>query len=297
MQPTLGAPVPSLAVASTDRPGARTIAIVADPRTSLRPSLDLRSLTRPRWIAGHLIALIAVISFVNLGFWQLRRLELRQTFNATVSERLAEDPAPIAVVLGTAQDPADVEYRRVLVGGVFLSGEEVILQARTLNGRSGHHLLTPLAMGDGVGIIVDRGWVPIDVQGPPVFEAAPPLGTVTLTGWLRASEQRGRFGPSDPENGALARIGRVDLERLDEQTSVALLPVYLVLEAPQPGEGGLPLLLPRPELSQGPHLAYAIQWFLFALIVAVGYPVLLYRVAQRAGISTVEDSSARVGDA
>ena len=42
-----------------------------------------------------------------------------------------------------------------------------------------------------------------------------------------------------------------------------LLPV-LVRQTPDSGLAPLPHRLPAPELSEGPHLSYAIQWFAFA---------------------------------
>ncbi len=37
------------------------------------------------------------------------------------------------------------------------------------------------------------------------------------------------------------------------------------------------------ELSEGPHMGYAIQWFIFAAIMALGYPYLAYRELHKKG--------------
>jgi cytochrome oxidase assembly protein ShyY1 len=164
--------------------------------------------------------------------------------------------------------------------GEYRQGEEVILLARSFRGVSGHHVLTPLYVEGDRTVIVDRGWVPLDLGTPGRAEHAPPTGTVTVRGVLRPTEVRGSFGPTIPEDGIVTQVPRVDLDRLQEQISGDLLPVYLQLLEQDPGQSGeLPRLVPLPEPSEGPHRAYAVQWFLFAAVTAIGYPILLRRTA------------------
>jgi cytochrome oxidase assembly protein ShyY1 len=50
------------------------------------------------------------------------------------------------------------------------------------------------------------------------------------------------------------------------------VPFYVDLVESQPAEStGLPEPLPAPDLSEGPHLSYAVQWFIFATCVAIGW--------------------------
>ncbi len=250
------------------------------------PPTDRRSLTSPIWIAGHVVALVAVIGFVLLGLWQLRRHDERRALDARITERVAAAPEPLGDLIAVhGEDGAALDLRPTLVTGTYMVDEEVILQARTLNGRSGNEVLTPLDLGDGSVVFVDRGWVPLDVVGPPVAGAEPPEGQVTVTGFLRPTQVRGSFGPVDPLTGELDRVARVDLERLQQQIDGDVLPVYVVLAAQDPAQpGDLPIALPDPEPGGGPpHFSYAFQWFAFAGVVAVGYPILLRRTARRRG--------------
>ena len=57
-------------------------------------------LTR-KWVIAHLVALSLALLFVNLGLWQLRRLEDRRLENAVMAARMAEAPVPIG--LGTTK--------------------------------------------------------------------------------------------------------------------------------------------------------------------------------------------------
>ena len=131
--------------------------------------------------------------------------------------------------------------------------------------------------------MVDRGWVPIDLDQPGMDAFASPSGMVSIAGILRKTEVRGSFGPAIPSSGLVTQVPRVDLGRLDEQVAADLLPIYVQLLDQNPVQSGdLPRLVPLPEPSEGPHRGYAVQWFLFAAVTLVGYPVLLWRTATRA---------------
>lgn len=240
----------------------------------------MRTLLTPRWIAGHLLAVVAVVTFVSLGFWQLRRLEERRTFNEAVETALA---APAADLDRALADGAG--YRRVRIAGLF-DPEHEVLVLRSRSGTSGYHVLTPLLFGDGRGVLVDRGWVPIEFDEAPVAEAPPPAGRVTVEGLLWPAEEGG--GGSDDLPSV---VRRVDPAIVDPHVGVDLVDGrYLLMESPAPG--GYPIPAGAPEPTEGPHLSYAGQWFLFASVVTVGYPILLFRVVRgRSGNSASRRSN------
>ena len=230
-------------------------------------------LRKPRWVFGHLLALFVVILFVNLGFWQLRRLDQRRDFNSTVEARRA---APVTHL------PADM-WRRVEVSGRWAPERQVLVRNRSFEGRPGYHVLTPLVLeGGDSAVYVNRGWVPLEREGEePSAGPALPDGEVTVEGWLRPSEKRGVFGPTDPAEGVLHVLNRADLDRLRKQSPWDVYPAVLVLESATPATSGdTPALLPGPELTERNHLSYAVQWFSFAAIVAIGWPLVLRRHAQ-----------------
>ena len=232
------------------------------------------------WITGMLIVVVTVVAFVNLGMWQLRRLDERRALNTTIESRMAEDPIELGLLLATIGiDPEALEYRKVTTTGTYNAETEILLQARTLNGVSGHNVVTPLETPDNA-VAVNRGWVPIDSEGPPVPDALPPAGTVTVDGILRVSETRGPTGVLE-DDGSYRKIGRLDLELLAPQWGPALLPVYLQLETQDPPQGQYPSPLPPPEIGEGAHLSYAIQWFVFAAVAAIGFPILVVNTARR----------------
>jgi cytochrome oxidase assembly protein ShyY1 len=236
-------------------------------------------------LLGHLVLIVAVVLFIVLGLWQLDRHQERRELDAQISARLVAEPVPLDELVATqGSDPEALALHRVSLEGVYQIEDEIIWQSRTRNGVSGHDVLTPLRTTDGV-IIIDRGWVPIDVEGPPVVGAEPPRGVVRVEGVILEGQTRGNLGPIDPAEGTLERISRVDVARLQQQVTEPLAPFYVQLVAQTPPQsGGLPIAQIEPEAGTGPpHISYAVQWFVFAAVALVGYPILLWRTARRSG--------------
>ena len=134
--------------------------------------------------------------------------------------------------------------------------------------------------------------MPIDAAGPPVPDAAPPSGRVMVTGILRRGESGGLLADTTSTTN---RIGRLDLDLLANLWDVPPATVYLELQSQEPRQavGTGPVVLPQPDFGEGPHLSYAMQWFAFATIVLVGFPVLVIRAASRESA----DSAGRAGAA
>ena len=251
-----------------------------------------RFLLRPRWLVISFVVALLAFTTINLGLWQLRRLDEKRTNNQLLDARAAEEvvtigaagaPAPpIGAQLGAQLDVErdDLAYRTGVAEGAYQPDEEVLVRSRTLEGDPGAWVLTPLRLADGSELVVNRGWIP--ANGPPQLppQAAAPEGTVTVRGLLMPSQQRGRFGPRDPVEGRLPTLARADLQRLQAQVDAPLYPLYLQLQAQDPPPGDVPVLLPAPERSEGPHLGYAVQWFLFTVIGLVSYGLLVRRTAR-----------------
>ena len=232
-------------------------------------------------MVAHVIVVALAILFINLGFWQLRRLEERQLENTVGESRVDADPVELGVLLEASGDDIDsLEFRRATATGVFQPDDEVLIRSQVHQGVAGFHVITPLLGEGGNAVLVNRGWIPLDADQVPVEAAPPPDGSVTVTGWVRPSQARGALGPSDPDDGRLVTMSRVDVDRIQEQVPYELDPVYLSMLDDL--EGDLPIAAPAPSFDdEGPHLAYAIQWFSFALIGLVGYFFLLRRAARR----------------
>jgi cytochrome oxidase assembly protein ShyY1 len=235
---------------------------------------------RPKWLVGHVLCAALVLLFLNFGFWQLRRLDERQDHRREVRGKLS---APITTLDDALDGGADdAAYRRVRVTGTWADGTTVLVRSRSLDGQSGDNVLTTLDAG-GQGLVVLRGFAPAGGGGLDAKLQAVEPGTsdeVTLSGVLRVSEKRGSIGPRDPAEGHLDVINRIDLPRLQQQQDLELAPVYLQLTGSDPAEKEFIREVPLPALDSGPHLSYAIQWFIFASVGLIGWPLLLRKTAR-----------------
>lgn len=242
----------------------------------------MRSLRSPFWVLGHVLVVAVLVGFPLLGLWQLDRHEERQAINAALEQRPRE---PALTARDLSADADALAYRRVELSGTWEPGDEVLLSARPLDGRPGHHVLTPLRLEDGSAVLVDRGWVPYEIEEPPVAEAPPPEGPVDVTGLAlppESARRAGRLTGEGHEPDELARGQRIEFVSHRDPTVVGrslgepLPEVVIQADAgARASDGALPATVPPPEPTDGNHFSYAVQWFLFTGVVAVGYPLLL----------------------
>lgn len=237
-------------------------------------------LFRPKWIAFHLLVFGAIALMIWLAFWQLRRLDERRSFNDRVTERIDQPPVTLGEVLADAgDDPASIEWRQVIVRGTYLP-DQVIWFNRSQDGLAGDNVLTALVTADGepgadTTVVVNRGFVALGTDVP-----AAPTGEVELLARVRVPQERQRGELTDATDGAepLTEVRRVDLDQLAAQLPAPVAPVYLDLIDSLPELGPAdPLPVPPPALDEGPHLSYAVQWFIFATCVLIGWALAVRR--------------------
>jgi len=234
----------------------------------------LATLRQPKWVVATLAVVILAAIFVRLGLWQMDRLEERRTENVVGEQRLAMAPVALSDLLATAGDDlSSIEYRPVVVTGVFDTSEEVLIRSQVELGQAGFHVITPLQAEQG-SVLVSRGWVPLSMDVPPV-DAAPPAGPTDVEGWVHLNEPRPRLG-AEEQAGHNDVFNRVDIDRIGSQLPYQVAPVYVVAVG---DDTELPIPTDPPDFSdEGPHLGYAVQWFGFALVTLVGF---FFRVRAR----------------
>jgi surfeit locus 1 family protein len=243
----------------------------------------LRSFLTPRWILTTLLVIVAVGVMARLGFWQLERLEQRRAFNARVQAQIDSPPLDLAAALAdgslTPAQLPDLEYRSVVLRGEYRPAEQLIVRNQVWQGLPGSHLLTPLVLaGTDYAILVDRGWIPMAETDPAEWQKYNQAGPVEVRGSLQKTQDARRFGAPDPTPApgvVVPAWNAVRLARIAPQISAALLPAY-VLAAPtgNPDDQLAPpyAAIQTPDLSEGSHMNYALQWFSFAAVLGLGYP-------------------------
>ena len=252
-----------------------------DPAESTsRPRTSYRFLFQPKWIAFHLLVVFLVVVMVNLAFWQLRRLDQRQRFNAEVRAHTDQPVAAFESITANLANPATIEWRAVRVSGTYVTGHEFLVVNRSQNGDTGRNVVDALRLADGSLLLVNRGFVPISTAVPPV-----PSGTVSVTGRLRVSEHRTTGQPEDQSVTGLTEIHRIEVDVLAKQFEAKVLPMYVdQLESTPADAKALQPITPPDTSDEGPHLSYTIQWFIFSTCAIAGWVLAVRRsIATRSG--------------
>jgi surfeit locus 1 family protein len=247
-----------------------------------------RKIFSRRWLLASVLVLAAAAVMVRLGIWQLDRMSQRQAFNARVQEQVSADPL-VLDQLALQLDLYSLEYRQVTVTGTYLPEDEIVLRNQIWEGEFGSEfgvaLFTPLRIqGTDNAILVERGWIPQENSSQGVRGVYRQDGQVTLTGRLRRAETDFNINQwlhPDPELEAgqsrLDTWNNLDLERIAAQIQIPILPVYLQI-SPEDEQTSPPYPIQSEiDLSEGPHLGYAVQWFTFAALLLIGYPFYLQR--------------------
>ena len=222
-----------------------------------------------RWIAAALAVLVLAGVCVQLGRWQLHRLDERKARNDVTRANLAAPPAPIDQIVGPQGLVGDQHaWRTAVVTGRFDASKQIILKYRNVGGRPGFEIVTPLMLANGKAVLVDRGF--LDRQGAklmPGHVPAVPTGEVTVTGRLRRSERGGSTNGGTPADGTARLVNGPDFAKV---LGLNLYDGYLTVDRQEPANDPAFRAFPGPEIDDGPHFFYALQWFFFALLALGG---------------------------
>lgn len=238
-----------------------------------------------RWLGYLAVVVLFAVVCGFLSNWQVNRLEEKEQIQALVDSNWSASAIPLdeAVPDADAFDESR-EYQPVTMSGEYLVEEQVLVRNRPRSGQPGFEVITPLQLSSGRVFMVDRGWVPTgSSQDEPDVVPAPPNGNVTVTVRLKPGE------PELPGRSAGdGQIATVNLQDLDSRVSgSSYIGAYglLMSEDPAPSDAR-PLAAFPPEINEGMHLSYAIQWVLFALLA---FAFLVYAIRQEYRVHNAED--------
>lgn len=250
-----------------------------------------------RWLLLTVFVVALAVTFVNLGRWQLDRLDQRRDRNETVLEH---ESAPVVAFeqVFTGEIEEHDQWQRVSVTGIYDAERQVQVRYRSEGGMTGWELVTPLTTADGTTVLIDRGFVerPRNQDFPSALPA-PPAGEVTVVGYVRRDEQ-------GPENALTPSPDTNDTVRLINAAAIGswlgrdVVSGYIGLISSDPPQDGPFLVVEPPPQDEGPHLSYALQWFAFTAIAGIGLVVLIRndlrdraRVKARAERDTAGDAA------
>ncbi|TCU37784.1 surfeit locus 1 family protein [Rhizobium azibense] len=209
------------------------------------------------------LMLLSTAGFVALGLWQVERLSWKRHLIALVDQRVHAVPAPAPTRRPVSA--ADDEYRRIVATGTLQNDKETLVYASTELG-PGFWVMTPLSLGDGQTVLINRGFVPTDRRDPQTRPEGQVSGQVTITGLMRMTEPKGSLLKSnDPASG---RWYSRDVAAIAAQKHVTGAAEYFIDADKTPNPGGLPVGGLTRIVFANNHLVYAITWFGLALMMA-----------------------------
>jgi cytochrome oxidase assembly protein ShyY1 len=248
----------------------------------------LRTLRQPRYAALSVLMLIVAAGCVLAGTWQIARLQGKVDANAKLRHNAHASAAPLTTVLplvgapGAPPSAHHVQFRTVRLTGTYDPLHQGLVRQRSVDSDTGYLVLTPLRTTGGTLLVV-RGFLSdsnttLTAPSPPV----PPLGPVTIMGRVQPGETR-------HDQATQLRTGQLESINPGDQAGRLGQPVfdgYAELLRGQPGTAGL-TAIPSPDLSnpaggavEPQHVAYVIQWYLFALL-ALAAPLAMVRAETR----------------
>ena len=246
----------------------------------------LRTLREPRYAALSLLMVVVAAICVAAGTWQISRLEQKISANDALRANAHAPVAPVAEVLPLTSAAAPsghrIQFRTVTATGSYDNAHQSLVRQAQVDSDTGWYVLTPLRTGDGVLLVV-RGFISgTHTNGSLPAVPGAPTGTVSVTA---------RVQPGEARNDDAAQLAGNQVESINpgEQAARLRVPVfagYAELEGGQAGTANL-VAIPGPDLSnpaggavEPQHVAYVIQWYLFAAL-ALAAPFVVARAETR----------------
>jgi cytochrome oxidase assembly protein ShyY1 len=208
---------------------------------------------------------------VNLGFWQLHRLDEKKAFNARVTEQTAR---PVLDYSQNVPSPLAAEWSRVKLTGRYDTEKTVTIINRSQDGTAGYDIAIPFINEDGTVFLINRGFVPLAEQQPSTTTQK-----ISVIGFLRATQRRSAVGAIDSTDTSNTEFQRFDLPLIAKATHPELLTTsYLqVIKESPTSNSQWPSAVAMPVLDEGSHLSYAVQWFFFSATALTAWVFVVRR--------------------
>lgn len=229
-----------------------------------------------RWLVWSALVVVFAVACSFLSNWQFNRRAEALAKIQSVATNFDQPPVALDDVAGVGAFDAKNEWRSVTLSGKFLIDHAVLVRNRPYNGSPGFLQLIPFQLDTGKVVAVETGWLPTgDDNHAPKLIPLPASAETQIVGRLRPSE------PTLNRDAPAKQLGTINVQALIEKeglTGKVYKNFYVRLASPY-SSSEFPKILPRPELDEGNHLSYALQWILFALMAVAA---LVWAIKQEA---------------
>lgn len=251
-----------------------------------------RFLLTPTWLGWLALCVAFAVACAFLAQWQIdRREQALEEINRVVSN-YDEDPVPYEEVRDLYRAPsAEDEWTVTAVTGEYLEQETRLVRNRARSGSIGYEQLVPFAVSGGEDVVVvNRGWLPTDSAdgSRAAYMPQPPEGEVELVMRLKPAE------PAIDREAPAGQLASVDTAEYSADIGRELMPgAYGLMASEDPPPEESPRPAQRPELDEGPHLSYSMQWYAFGLLGLVGWGYAARIQARQEDLAEEQDEDDR----
>jgi cytochrome oxidase assembly protein ShyY1 len=246
-----------------------------------RPSLGVdamvtvdgvRFLLSRRWITFLLLVIALAYGCFRLGEWQFHRLQDREHRNAITVRNMSQRPLPVQEVMRVGKPVSEQdEWRHVTAKGHYADNQTIVVRYQTRDGDSGVDVVTPLVTDQGPALLVNRGWLATGNVGTTQPDVPPvPSGEVTVTGWVRADATGDSTQVADRSTRAISSVA------IGHTLPMRLYSGWVEADKQVPADSPKLENPEQPDLGNGPHLFYGIQWWFFAGLAVFGFLYLVW---------------------
>lgn len=212
-----------------------------------------------------------ILFFLRLSYWQIQRFD-EKTAILLQAQKMTE----VASSSWNVGDQLPLPYQKIILKGQWQK-EVFLLDNQIHNHEVGFDVLSPLELLDGHVVLVDRGWI----KAESLREKLPNLARLSIPDKKASqaeiagsvyypSTKLWTLGPLiEPKNQGLTIVEQLNVDKIADYLQEIAYPFVLRL-APNDVFGYIrdwPLVAMPPMR----HQAYALQWFLMALVILILY--------------------------
>jgi cytochrome oxidase assembly protein ShyY1 len=218
-------------------------------------------LSNKKWIIFTLLITLAFLTSIRLGIWQYQRHEVRIEFNQTINQALAKQEVDL-----TSTDSSTLPWQKVYLTGSFDPASQLLVRRQYFEGKLGFWVVAKFITEDGRKILVNRGFTPVTAGAKETPEVlAINDSKLKIRGYLQPLAGESLKAPDIP----LAQVSAVNKTQFNLSDSDYNFFIHQI-----DTDDNLKAITP-PVLSYGPHLAYSLQWYAFAVMIIIGWASIL----------------------
>lgn len=217
-----------------------------------------------RWSGWLSLVVVFAVACGFLSNWQFNRRQEALIAMQQLDANYASVPVSLDALATTNSYDSRNDWRNVTMQGHYLAANALLVRNRPLDGQPGFLQLVPFQLDTGEIVAVERGWVSSDDKyNAPETTPLPSANEQSVSGHVRAAEPTlGRTAPA----GQLPTININAMAKAVGFKDRDFSKLYVRMSSESSPMATAPKMLEKPQLDEGNHLSYALQWILFALM-------------------------------